>query len=188
MASTRKTSKAKKTTEKGEDEEKGETWECKNCETPCDKQEKMLECEYCGENFCIKCLKITEQVYKMLNNAGNMFHWYCTDCNEKVKRTPNVERDIEERCREYCASVEGRLKDIEEKLETNTNEEQVKEIVKKCLKTEEKSEETIEKEKDNITDTINKLMDERSTETKERETRRNNVIIFGQKECGETLK
>ena len=31
-------------------------------------------------------------------------------------------------------------------------------------------------------------MDERSTETKERETRRNNVIIFGQKESGETLK
>ena len=49
-------------------------------------------------------------------------------------------------------------------------------------------EEAIEIEKDNITDTINKLMDERSTETKERETRRNNVIIFGQKESGETLK
>ena len=31
-------------------------------------------------------------------------------------------------------------------------------------------------------------MDERSTEIKERETRRNNVIIFGQKESGETLK
>ena len=88
-----------------------------------------------------------------------------------------MERDIEERCREYCASVEGRLKDIEEKLQTKTNEEQVKEIVKECLK----NEETIEIEKDNITDTINKLMDERSTETKERETRRNNVIIFGQK-------
>ena len=31
-------------------------------------------------------------------------------------------------------------------------------------------------------------MDKRSTETKERETRRNNVIIFGQTESGETLK
>ena len=124
----------------------------------------------------------------MLNNAGNMFHWYCTDCNEKVDCTLNVERDIEERCREYCASVEGRLKDTEEKLETKTNEEQVKEIVKECLKTEDKNEETIEIEKDNITDTVNKLMDERSTETKERETRRNNVILFGQKESGENLK
>ena len=62
------------------------------------------------------------------------------------------------------------------KLDTKTNEEQVKEIVKG------------RNHRDNISVTINRQIDGRCTEAKECKIRRNNVFIVRQKESRENFK
>ena len=51
--------------------------------------------------------------------------WFCGECKEKVERNIVVDRDIEQRCSEYMAKMENRMKKIEQEMKTKCDKNSV---------------------------------------------------------------
>lgn len=112
----------------GEDGETG--WTCKMCKIKfTDEKSEILECEYCEQHFCRKCVNLSSSEYKFLTKRSDM-HWYCPPCEDKAMRNLKIEKEVETRCNEYFAKVESRLNNLESKVEQKVNVEQVKDIIK----------------------------------------------------------
>ena len=75
----------------------------------------MLECEYCGKHYCIKCLKNKTAEYEAMQKPGCM--WFCLPCKPKIEKNILIEKMIEERCELYLQTVNGRLNEIERRME-----------------------------------------------------------------------
>ena len=45
---------------------------------------KVLKCEYCGNRYCIKCLKFKPGEYEAMEKPGCM--WFCLKCKPKIKK------------------------------------------------------------------------------------------------------
>jgi hypothetical protein len=85
-----------------------EIWDCNICKKRfVDVNDMLLECQRCKDHFCIKCLNKTVDEYKIMENSDIM--WFCASCREKVERNIVVDREIEERCKEYFSKFEKRL-------------------------------------------------------------------------------
>jgi hypothetical protein len=67
---------------------------------------ELLECEYCDGHFCRLCLKLSAAEYRLLGKRKD-FHWYCPSCEEKALRNIKMEKEIEERCRDYFDRYES---------------------------------------------------------------------------------
>ena len=89
-------------------EQVDEGWLCKLCDIMfTDDKAELLECEYCTGHFCRQCLKLSGQEYKLLGKRSD-FHWYCPPCEEKAMRSLKIEKEIEERCKDYFSKYERR--------------------------------------------------------------------------------
>ena len=56
-----------------------EGWKCDTCNVVfTDSRSKLLECDYCRAKRCIKCLKLSESVYKSIGDRPD-FPWLCSD-------------------------------------------------------------------------------------------------------------
>ena len=88
----------------------------------------MLECEYCGYRYCIKCLKFKPGEYEAIGKHGCM--WFCLKCKPKkyIYYILN-EKVIEERCEMYLKTMNTRFEDIEKKWDSKCDSKEVKEIV-----------------------------------------------------------
>ena len=65
-----------------------EASKCEECEKIFKSEtDRMLECEYCGNRYCIKCLKIKPGEYEAMGEHGCM--WFCLKCKPK-----NYLRDV----------------------------------------------------------------------------------------------
>ena len=47
------------------------------------KKAELMECEYCAEHFCSKCLNLSAAEYKLLSKRSDL-DWYCPPCEEKA--------------------------------------------------------------------------------------------------------
>ena len=104
--------------------ETDEPWECKMCDNVFDDPEaKLLECERCCYHFCTRCLGKPDEEYELLKNSDYM--WFCGECKENVERNIVVARDIEQRCSEYMAKMENRMKKIEQEMKTKCDKNSV---------------------------------------------------------------
>ena len=81
----------------------------------------MLECEYCGNRYCIKCLKIKPGEYEAMGKPG---------CKPKIEKNILNEKVIEERCEMYFKTTNTRFEAIEKKLDAKCDSKEVKEIVR----------------------------------------------------------
>ena len=45
--------------------------------------DNWLACKICGDWHHAKCLQLSEEAYKVLQNLDSC-HWFCKRCNEKV--------------------------------------------------------------------------------------------------------
>ena len=59
-----------------------------------------MKCEYCDKNFCSKCLNLTNAEYKLFNKRSDL-HWYCPPWEEKAMKNIKIEKEIEDRCKEF---------------------------------------------------------------------------------------
>ena len=60
-----------------------EAWKCEDCEKIFkSEKDRMLECEYCGNRYCIKCLKLKPGEYEAMGKPGCM--WFCLKCKPKI--------------------------------------------------------------------------------------------------------
>ena len=66
----------------------------------------------CPTYFCSKCCGLNEQIAKLLNERTDNF-WFCPDCTKPALNAIFLDKDIDERCQSYLATVEPRLQNIE---------------------------------------------------------------------------
>ena len=84
------------------------SWTCNLCnKTFADKKRELMECEYCAEHYCSKCLNLSAAEYKLhVFSKRSDLHWYCPPCEEKSMKNLKIEKEIEERCKEYFSKYE----------------------------------------------------------------------------------
>jgi hypothetical protein len=131
-----------------------------------DKKAELMECEYCAEHFCSKCLNLSAAEYKLLSKRSDL-HWYCPPCEEKAMKNLKIEKEIEERCKEYFSKYEKRLDALEHEVNKKADVPKVKELIEESLSG--KARDGAEGQ-NHINEDI--------TEFRESEARRNNIIIF----------
>ena len=152
-------------------------WNCKVCELEySDPDDRLMECEYCDEKFCIQCIGITKDQYEIVSDP--QFSWYCKDCKEKVSRCIKYEKEIEKRCEAYMAK-------LEEKYDARFNaiEGKVSAIEKQI-----KQPNTTQASAAKVDEVVEEKLQERDEELKQRELRKNNMIIFKLDEPDTNLK
>ena len=69
----------------------------------------------CDKNFCSKCLNLTNAEYKLFHKQSDL-HWYCLPCEEKTMKNIKIEKEIEDRCKEFFSKYEKRLEALESKV------------------------------------------------------------------------
>lgn len=112
--------------------ESGEAWKCEECgKIFKSEKDKVLECEYCEQHYCIRCLKFKAGEYEAMRKPGCM--WFCIGCKPKIEKNILNEKIIQERCELYLETINARLETLETKLQDKCDEQEVKEIVRKEL-------------------------------------------------------
>ncbi|VDI16471.1 Hypothetical predicted protein [Mytilus galloprovincialis] len=111
-----------------------EVWNCKICNKEfSEENDRIVQCEYCAEYYCSKCLNLSKVEYESFKNPA--LHWFCPSCDSKVMKNIKSDREIEERCSEFMKKMEDRITSFESEMKTKVNPEQVKEILETVIGT-----------------------------------------------------
>ena len=91
----------------------GDVWTCEGCKKEFrDDNSRILECERCERHYCVKCIKLTDDVYDILTTRKD-FHWYCGGCESKVLQCIQLEREVDKKLTEFMTNVDYRIKTVE---------------------------------------------------------------------------
>ena len=81
-----------------------DVWKCKTCELDFnDDDAKLMSCERCRGNYCIKCLDWSDQKYDFAANSE--FMWCCPKCQRRVHDLLREDHTIDEKCRLYMNEI-----------------------------------------------------------------------------------
>ena len=158
--------------------------------------DKLMECEYCSDHFCIQCLKMTSTTYNYHIKTPSI--WLCITCLPKMREVIKIEKDIEEKCnahyekfQERCIAIEERCDELESVIDEKCSKV---EMDKKCSK--EEVEKLIEGKMSNIqlqpkeataskelvSQAVKERMAEKDRDIADRQSRERNIIIFNMPE------
>ncbi|CAG2209849.1 unnamed protein product [Mytilus edulis] len=155
-----------------------EVWKCNICKNSfTENTDKIVQCEYCSECFCSKCLSLSKNEYDTFKNPS--LHWFCPNCEEKVMKNLKSDREIEVRCAEFMQKMECRLVNLETEMKSKVNTEQVNDIVKSLIGTCGTGNEAVSVD-------IEKSVEMKLSEIRDSSSREN-IIIHGVKESTEKL-
>ncbi len=162
-------------------------WLCKICQKVfSDPKSKVMECEYCEQRYCIKCLKMPAREYDLLKSSSAM--WFCGPCKSKVAQNIATEKVIEEKCAVYLREFTERLEKVERLNETKCDEVKVRQIVREEIDKENKEAGPKKKGTDE-TDAVKVESSEYTIrELNDRREREPNLIIFNAAEPKTNLK
>ena len=105
-------------------------WSCESCKTVFTKEDsKLLVCDYCDLFFCTACIKVSDEQYDIMADIPGTC-WFCSDCQRKARDCIKTEKQIEERCSEYCKKIELRLTNVEAGLSEKVSKDDVRDIVR----------------------------------------------------------
>ena len=103
-------------------------WSCRRCyQDFADENSELLECESCQLHYCIECLEITPDEYAVLTKRADV-HWYCSDCEANVMISIRTDRDIAQRCSEYYAILEQKLRELHDKMDLKADKADVTKV------------------------------------------------------------
>ena len=171
-----------------------------------DENAEVLECMKCLQHFCIKCIGKTPEQYEVMKEPDIM--WFCVTCREQVEKAIEVDKKIEEKCREISEMYENRIKILEDKMKDKVGKEEVRIIAREVYEEvgREKNEgdevrkiakEVFQEEvrdntdikqmakeaaHDSITETKSELITVATWELNEQKARENNFVIHGPEE------
>ena len=127
----------------------------------------MIECGRCQSWFCIGCAMILEEDMSVINKYPNL-HQYCTDCELTAIAAVEISKSLRGKTNSYhfCRDtknvilcIKGFVDDLEKKVPA--------------------SKEAIAKQTTNAIEGQIKMLYIDSVESKDRENRKNNIIMFG---------
>ena len=100
-----------------ETDDDDQPWECVKCEEVFHEENaKLLECMKCERHYCIKCGKKPDQ-YELMKDPDIM--WFCEACREKVEKALDIDRKIEEKCKEISDLYESRIRKLEDEMKVS---------------------------------------------------------------------
>ena len=144
---------------------------CAKCNKNCNKGQKAIECTICERWTHQKCSDIDAKEYDMLEymHKKRGYHWYkCEGCQAGYA---NLQKQVE--------VLNNTLRDIKEKVDKNTSDIQAN---KDRLDT---MEDTVQKATDKLVNGTNSTTEKSVLdEINDRESRRNNMMIFNLDEPG----
>jgi len=111
------------------DECEVESWVCESCKKEFkDQESKILECERCKGHYCAHCVRISDVEYEFLT-ARKDIHWFCEACDKKIMQGLRIEKEIEvvilsveQKLQVFSATLELKIKNLEEKWERKISE------------------------------------------------------------------
>jgi len=170
-------------------------WKCNLCDNNFVKDnDKVMECEYCENHFCISCLEMTPAAYNY--HAKSTAMWFCMTCVPKVKETIKIEKEIEKqcnahykkfekRCDEFEQKIEKKFIDIEKNCEDKCSKTDVESIIDEKLKSlsPNRGEDEVKLiVKNTVTDIVDNTIEmkiaESEKEIADRQSREKNIILF----------
>ena len=145
---------------------------CGDCQKTV-KNDKALLCEVCENWFHNRCSKVSDESYEFLQSSKSKdvcaFHWYCNKCNKSVKKILNSIIDIEAR----LSATEDRMKNIDSRC--NKVEEKTTEVFNKV----QRHESAILNMESNVDKVVAEKVESVQSEILERDSRKNNIVVFG---------
>ena len=61
-------------------------WSCTACKQKFKgENQKLLECEYCDEHFCIEYVSFNDKEYKLMTAKAEI-HWFCPPCEKSHEK------------------------------------------------------------------------------------------------------
>ena len=94
---------------------KENAWACDLCSSSLNNEsDKLLTCEYCSNHRCLKCLGMSNEVFKAINGRQDL-PWFCSSCIGKSLNVLRETKSIEDRCSDFLSEFE---KKVEEKMKT----------------------------------------------------------------------
>ena len=172
------------------DKDSDDKWTCVRCRKEfTDDESEVLECPRCDMHFCRVCVGLTTEEYKVISNRSDL-HWFCPPCELKVIKNMREDKTIEQRCEDFIAGVETRLKKVENSTKKNKEhmDKEIKRLDKKIDDSKKKSQGTGQPPKEAIAKMVKEEIKESDEERKERERRKDNFIVFKMPEPDTTLK
>ena len=172
---------------------------CKNGFT--DEGNKLICCDRCELWHCIKCANISEAGYTFLaSTTGEDIAWYCKPCKLPAKNAVLEDKSIEDKCKEYMDKINQRMKTIELSIKKKAEQTTVDELQKQLDKLDRRLKDLEEgkklrkswteivriPEKKAMEEEIEVQLRSRENEEKDRQNRRNNIIVFGLPESKST--
>jgi hypothetical protein len=102
-----------------------------SCKKEVKEGEKAMMCEGCGIWFHLKCIGMSNEMYKAIGEeegdeeSETGLHWFCEGCNVGVKRMSERIKELEDRHKKMEIEVKKIAKDMEEliKREKESDEE-----------------------------------------------------------------
>ena len=182
---------------------------CGHCNKLVKNDSPAMECEICNLWYHIKCQAINKAEYEYIKGGSkkktlSKLHWYCLTCDRiavnfmKTMANLHTKHQILE---DKADNLKEKMKNKVDKEEVDQLKEEIASIRKgqkqaleeRWKKIEENSlnhwkENTVKINKEDIisvNDVIEKKIKEKDVEERARKDRRNNMVIFGIKECEE---
>ena len=151
------------------------------------KKDKLLSCDRCDSNFCIACLGISTTEHKILKKPEVL--WFCKDCQQPAIKAVKTDREIEERCEEYFEKMTKRLDALTKKINTKADKTQV-EAVESSLhivtdKVNDLENKVSNLDIDKINGHVETLVNRHLEDSREKERRKNNIIVYNVEESEE---
>ena len=179
---------------------------CGHCKKIVKNDSPAMECEICNL-YHIKCQGITKAEYEYIRGGSkkkslSKLYWYCLTCDRKAVNFMKTMANLHTKHQ----ILEDKVGNLEEKIKNKVDKEEVDQLreeigsiregQKQALEEQWKKieenllnhqkENTVKINKEgiiNVNDVIEKKIKEKDVEERARKDRRNNMVIFGIKEC-----
>ncbi len=163
---------------------------CKKCENEVTDGDQGIQCELCERWHHLKCTDVDVSVYLAINKAnsgGSQFHWFCEECNISVGEMMKGFKELKSK----NEILEKGLKDLKDEvgllsLKVNENSVALETAIEAKLieAVEKKVEITLAERVKSISKDVVSNLD--MTEKLDIERRKNNIIVHGVTEDGDT--
>ena len=192
--------------------DKNEIEECGICKKQVGEEDQGLECEICKKWWHSGCVDIQDSEYEMLaRHCKGTIHWYCPLCNGKTLQMMKLIQELNEKITKNELELQTINNDIQAKMQTISTvlddiqsdmakmkvdidsglaqhtviteiKEEINEVKSQSFVDIVKQEvEKVEGEVNVVKQTITETR-ENAEEERDKETRRNNIIIYRMKE------
>ncbi len=98
-------------------EESDDKWVCQECrKTFVQENAQVLECDRCRLHYCCRCVKISRDEYKVLSKRPDLF-WFCPPCAIKTRASIDKEISLENLSRDMTEKMLGKFSEMEERIQ-----------------------------------------------------------------------